>query len=120
MRNTDTRVLKTWMKDPEDSRLLAQGTLSMTVLWFMMVRLLSCRFTAGPRITLCADDDVFGNEEGAAIRYKTLSWPLVAVLMIAEIVSNGMLSLPAATAVVGIVPGVILIVFLGEYCQRRQ
>ena len=33
--------------------------------------------------------------------------------MIAEIVSNGMLSLPAATAVVGIVPGVVLIVFLG-------
>ena len=35
--------------------------------------------------------------------------------MIAEIVSNGMLSLPAATAVVGIVPGVILIAFLGEF-----
>lgn len=34
--------------------------------------------------------------------------------MIAEIVSNGMLSLPAATAVVGIVPGVILIAFLGR------
>lgn len=37
--------------------------------------------------------------------------------MIAEIVSNGMLSLPAATAVVGIVPGVILIAFLGEFHQ---
>ncbi|KAJ9608710.1 hypothetical protein H2200_006481 [Cladophialophora chaetospira] len=61
-----------------------------------------------------ADHDVFGNEEGADIKYKTLSWPLVAVLMIAEIVSNGMLSLPAATAVVGIVPGVVLIVFLGR------
>ena len=35
--------------------------------------------------------------------------------MIAEIVSNGMLSLPAALAVVGIVPGVILIVFLGVF-----
>ena len=33
--------------------------------------------------------------------------------MIAEIVSNGMLSLPAALAVVGIVPGLILIIFLG-------
>ncbi|KAJ9642694.1 hypothetical protein H2204_002342 [Knufia peltigerae] len=59
--------------------------------------------------------DVFGNEENAAIKYKTLSWPLVAVLMIAEIVSNGMLSLPAATAVVGIVPGVVLIAFLGIF-----
>ena len=35
--------------------------------------------------------------------------------MIAEIVSNGMLSLPAALAVVGIVPGVILIAFLGIF-----
>ena len=60
------------------------------------------------------DHDVFGDEANAAIRYKTLSWPMVAVLMIAEIVSNGMLSLPAATAVVGIVPGVILIAFLGK------
>jgi amino acid permease len=49
------------------------------------------------------------------IKYKTLSWQLVAVLMIAEIVSNGMLSLPSSLAVVGIVPGVILIVFLGVF-----
>ncbi|MCJ1364240.1 hypothetical protein MMC16_003349 [Acarospora aff. strigata] len=49
------------------------------------------------------------------IQYKTLSWEMVAVLMIAEIVSNGMLSLPSSLAVVGIVPGVILIVFLGVF-----
>ncbi|MCJ1435744.1 hypothetical protein MMC27_005119 [Xylographa pallens] len=60
-------------------------------------------------------DDVFGNEENNAIKYKTLSWQLVAVLMIAEIVSNGMLSLPSSLAVVGIVPGVIIIVFLGIF-----
>jgi amino acid permease len=35
--------------------------------------------------------------------------------MIAEIVSNGMLSLPSSLAVVGIVPGVVLIVFLGVF-----
>ena len=35
--------------------------------------------------------------------------------MIAEIVSNGMLSLPAALAVVSIVPGLILIIFLGVF-----
>lgn len=40
---------------------------------------------------------------------------MVSVLMIAEIVSNGMLSLPSSLAVVGIVPGVILIVFLGVF-----
>jgi amino acid permease len=40
---------------------------------------------------------------------------MVAVLMIAEIVSNGMLSLPSSLAVVGIVPGLILIIFLGVF-----
>ena len=49
------------------------------------------------------------------IRYKTLSWELVAALMIAEIVSNGMLSLPSSLAVVGLVPGIVLIVFLGVF-----
>ncbi|KAI0183097.1 transmembrane amino acid transporter [Xylaria flabelliformis] len=60
-------------------------------------------------------DDVFGNEDGHEIKYKTLSWPLVAVLMITEIVSNGMLSLPSSLAAVGVVPGVIVIVFLGVF-----
>ena len=46
--------------------------------------------------------DVFGNEEDHQIKYKTLSWQLVAVLMIAEIVSNGMLSLPSSGGVVGV------------------
>ncbi|MCJ1359974.1 MAG: hypothetical protein MMC33_009977 [Icmadophila ericetorum] len=59
--------------------------------------------------------DVFGDEKDAQIRYKTMPWQLVAVLMIAEIISNGMLSLPSSLAVVGIVPGVILIVFLGIF-----
>ena len=49
------------------------------------------------------------------IRYQTLTWPLVAVLMITEIVTYGTLSLPSALAVVGIVPGVILIAFLGVF-----
>jgi hypothetical protein len=47
-------------------------------------------------------NDVFGNEAGHAIKYKTLSWPLVAVLMITEIVSNGMLSLPQSGGAVGV------------------
>lgn len=49
------------------------------------------------------------------IQYKTLTWPLVAVLMIAEIVSNGMLSLPSSLATVGLVPGLVLIIFLGSF-----
>lgn len=44
-----------------------------------------------------------------------MSWQLVSALMIAEIVSNGMLSLPSSLAVVGMVPGVIIILFLGIF-----
>lgn len=74
-------------------------------------------------------EDVFGDEEGHDVRhlphllallliplqikYKTLSWVMVAVLMIAEIVSNGMLSLPYAVASIGLGPGVAVIAFLG-------
>lgn len=58
-------------------------------------------------------NDVFGSEEGHDIQYKTLHWPMVAVLMITEIVSNGMLSLPSSLAAVGIVPGIVVIMFLG-------
>ena len=35
--------------------------------------------------------------------------------MIAEIVSNGMLSLPSSLAVVGLAPGIAIIVFLGAF-----
>ena len=35
--------------------------------------------------------------------------------MIAEIVSNGMLSLPSSLAVVGLVPGIVIIIFLGTF-----
>lgn len=59
--------------------------------------------------------DVFGSEDSHDIKYKSLSWQLVSLLMIAEIVSNGMLSLPSALAAVGMVPGIIIIAFLGIF-----
>ncbi|KAJ8126283.1 hypothetical protein O1611_g7355 [Lasiodiplodia mahajangana] len=59
--------------------------------------------------------DVFGIEDGHDIKYKTLSWPLVAGLMITEIVSTGLLTLPNTLATVGVVPGVIIIAFLGAF-----
>ena len=49
------------------------------------------------------------------IKYKTLSGELVAILMIAEVVSNSMLSLPSSLAVVGVIPGLTLIIFLGVF-----
>ncbi|KAI1411862.1 transmembrane amino acid transporter [Hypoxylon sp. FL1857] len=60
-------------------------------------------------------NDVFGKEDDHDIKYKTLSWPFVAVLMITEIVSNGMLSLPSSLDAVGVVPGVVVIAFLGAF-----
>jgi hypothetical protein len=38
--------------------------------------------------------DVFGREDNHQIKYKTLTWPLVAVLMITEIVSYQYLYTP--------------------------
>ena len=61
------------------------------------------------------DHDVFGDEANHDIKYKTLSWQVVALLMIAEIVSNGMLSIPSALATVGLAPGIIIIIFLGVF-----
>lgn len=60
-------------------------------------------------------NDVFGEEENHDVKYKTLTWQLVAVMMITEIVSNGMLTLPSSLDAVGIVPGVIVIAFLGAF-----
>ncbi|KAI0670063.1 transmembrane amino acid transporter protein-domain-containing protein [Trametes maxima] len=62
-----------------------------------------------------AAEDVFGDEADHEIQYKTLSWQFVAAIMIAEIVSNGMLTLPNAMAVVGIVPSLVLTIFLGVF-----
>ncbi|KAI8961525.1 hypothetical protein F5Y11DRAFT_326099 [Daldinia sp. FL1419] len=60
-------------------------------------------------------NDVFGREDNHDIKYKTLSWPLTAVLMITEIISNGMLSLPSPLDAVGIAPGVIVMAFPGMF-----
>ncbi|KAJ6627199.1 transmembrane amino acid transporter [Mycena sp. CBHHK59/15] len=56
-----------------------------------------------------------GEQPDHDFHYKTLSWQFVSLLMICEIISNGMLSLPSALAVVGIVPAVILIIFFGVF-----
>ncbi|KAK4930364.1 hypothetical protein LTR49_003105 [Elasticomyces elasticus] len=47
------------------------------------------------------------------IVYNTLGWVKAAMIMIAETISLGILSLPSAIAAMGLVPGIILIVALG-------
>ncbi|KXG53236.1 Amino acid transporter, transmembrane [Penicillium griseofulvum] len=54
----------------------------------------------------------FGNEETAEIKYRTMKWWHCGMLMIAENVSVGILSLPSAVATLGMVPAAIMILFV--------
>ncbi|KAL4916693.1 transmembrane amino acid transporter protein-domain-containing protein [Aspergillus aurantiobrunneus] len=59
--------------------------------------------------------DAFGDEEFAEVKYKTMKWWQCGLLMVAETVSLGVLSLPAAVAGLGLVPAVIILVALGLF-----
>lgn len=48
--------------------------------------------------------DPFGDEEFAEIKYRTLKWWQCGMIMIAETVSLGILSLPSAVAMLGLAP----------------
>ncbi|KAJ5871268.1 uncharacterized protein N7529_003621 [Penicillium soppii] len=54
----------------------------------------------------------FGNEETAEVKYRTMKWWHCGMLMIAENVSVGILSLPSAVATLGMVPAAIMILFI--------
>ncbi|KAJ5634321.1 hypothetical protein N7528_002163 [Penicillium herquei] len=60
-----------------------------------------------------ANEDPFGSEEVAEVKYRTMKWWHCGMLMIAENISLGILSIPSTIAVLGMVPAAILIVFLG-------
>lgn len=57
--------------------------------------------------------EVFGDETDKQVKYRTMKWWHAALVMIAETISLGILSLPSTLAAVGLVPGIILIVGLG-------
>ncbi|KAM0088313.1 hypothetical protein ACP6JD_008360 [Aspergillus fumigatus] len=63
--------------------------------------------------TLAYRQDAFGDESNAEVKYKVMKWWQCGLLMVAETVSLGVLSLPAAVAGLGLVPSVILLVSLG-------
>ncbi|GLA87621.1 hypothetical protein AtubIFM56815_002047 [Aspergillus tubingensis] len=67
--------------------------------------------------TPSVEKDPFGNEAVGEVHYKTLDWWQSGMLMIAETVSLGVLSLPATVAEVGLIPyaisAIILIVGMG-------
>ncbi|KAJ5779780.1 hypothetical protein N7457_007500 [Penicillium paradoxum] len=54
----------------------------------------------------------FGNEDNAEVKYRTMKWWHCGMLMIAENVSVGILSLPSAVATLGMAPAAIMIVFI--------
>ncbi|OQD82470.1 hypothetical protein PENANT_c021G08565 [Penicillium antarcticum] len=58
------------------------------------------------------DLEPFGNEETAEVKYRTMKWWHCGMLMIAENVSVGILSLPSAVATLGMVPAAIIILFI--------
>ncbi|KAJ4363780.1 hypothetical protein N0V95_000974 [Ascochyta clinopodiicola] len=59
------------------------------------------------------DDDPFGDEENSEVKYRTLRWWQAGMIMIAETISLGILSLPSVLATIGFVPGIILIIAMG-------
>ncbi|EMD00264.1 hypothetical protein BAUCODRAFT_64323 [Baudoinia panamericana UAMH 10762] len=65
------------------------------------------------RLSTFDKEDPFGDESDAEIKYRTMSWWQAAMVMIAETISLGILSLPSVLASIGLVPGLILIVSLG-------
>ncbi|KAI9038225.1 putative amino acid transporter [Aspergillus affinis] len=57
-------------------------------------------------------DDPFGNEEHAEVKYRVMKWWQSGMLMTAQNVSLGILSLPSAVATLGIVPAIIILVVM--------
>ncbi|KAF9889537.1 hypothetical protein FE257_007247 [Aspergillus nanangensis] len=54
-------------------------------------------------------NDPFGNEETGEVKYRVMKWWNAGMLMAAENVSLGVLSLPSAVATLGIVPTLLII-----------
>ncbi|GFF79609.1 hypothetical protein IFM60648_05515 [Aspergillus lentulus] len=57
--------------------------------------------------------DAFGDEEFAEVKYKVLKWWQGGLLMVAETISLGILSLPAAVGAVGLAPGLAILISMG-------
>lgn len=58
-------------------------------------------------------EDPFGDETNAEVKYRTMEWWQAGMIMIAETISLGILSLPSVLAAIGMAPGIILIAGLG-------
>ncbi|KAJ6190111.1 Glycerol-3-phosphate dehydrogenase mitochondrial [Penicillium mononematosum] len=59
------------------------------------------------------EQDPFGDESQAGVKYKTMAWWQAGMIMIAETISLGILALPKALAVLGLIPGILTILGVG-------
>ncbi|EXJ95285.1 hypothetical protein A1O1_00405 [Capronia coronata CBS 617.96] len=66
------------------------------------------------RLSVNPNAEPFGEDEGEdGVKYRTLKWWQCSMIMIAETISLGILSLPSVLATIGMAPGAILILGLG-------
>ena len=61
------------------------------------------------------DEDPFADEGEGEVKYRTLRWWQAAMVMIAETISLGILSLPSVFARVGLAPGIVLLLGLSVF-----
>ena len=57
--------------------------------------------------------DPFGDETNAEVKYRTMKWWQAGIVMIAETIALGILSLPSVLATIGMPAGIVLIFGLG-------
>ncbi|KAB8236636.1 transmembrane amino acid transporter protein-domain-containing protein [Aspergillus alliaceus] len=55
------------------------------------------------------DIEPFGDEQGTEVKYRVMKWWQCGMLMIADNISLGILSLPSAVATLGVVPAVLIL-----------
>ncbi|KAK2596257.1 hypothetical protein N8I77_013153 [Diaporthe amygdali] len=60
--------------------------------------------------------DAFGDETDAEVKYKTMHWWQASMVMVAENISLGILSLPAVLSTNGLVAGVLALIGIGLLC----
>ncbi|KAF7513417.1 hypothetical protein GJ744_009838 [Endocarpon pusillum] len=71
---------------------------------------------SGPQVAEMVNhdkQDPFAQEAEGGVQYRTMAWWQAGMVMIAETVSLGILSLPSALATLGLIPGLILLLSLG-------
>ena len=73
----------------------------------------SSRWSLGEKEKGHEQRDPFGEVEEGDIEYRTLEWWQAGMIMIAETISLGILSLPSVLSSVGLVPGMLIILGMG-------